>query len=92
MDGIRAHVLVDGNVQGVFYRVWAKSNAKDLCLNGWVKNRDDGKVEAILEGDKHKVEEMLKRMQKGSDLAEVKNVDYDFSEMTNEYNEFQIVT
>lgn len=92
MNGIRAHVFVSGNVQGVFYRVWTKSNAKELGLSGWVKNLDDGRVEAVLEGENENVEQMLNRMRKGPDMAAVNDVEFEFSEMTNENNSFEIKT
>ena len=47
----RAHVIVEGRVQGVFFRAYTSDEAKKLGLAGWVRNRPEGSVEAIIEGD-----------------------------------------
>jgi acylphosphatase len=47
----RAHVIVEGRVQGVFFRAYTSDEAKKLGLTGWVRNRPDGTVEALVEGD-----------------------------------------
>ena len=72
---VTKRVTVHGHVQGVFYRNWAVENARELDLRGWVKNVDDGTVEALLCGDGPAVEEMLRRMHKGSLRADVARVE-----------------
>lgn len=52
----RAHVFVEGRVQGVFFRMWWKNAAQSLDLSDWVKNLDDGRGEAVFEGRKKKCE------------------------------------
>ena len=51
---IRAHVYIQGRVQGVFYRDWTRKLAQSLGLTGWVRNLEDGRVEAIFEGERKK--------------------------------------
>lgn len=67
-------VRIEGKVQGVWYRGWTVDNAQELGLNGWVRNRRDGTVEAVFCGDEKMIEEMLLRCQHGPDLAVVKNI------------------
>ncbi|KAL6998204.1 acylphosphatase [Sarracenia purpurea var. burkii] len=58
-------VVVKGKVQGVFYRNWTVENATELGLKGWVRNRRDGSVEALLSGSADKVQEMEQRCRRG---------------------------
>ena len=74
-------VFVRGRVQGVAYRVWTVDTARRLGLDGWVRNRFDGRVEMILAGPSETVEAMIARCREGSGLARVDRVDV---EETNE--------
>lgn len=65
---------VKGHVQGVGFRAWTQSNAEELALSGWVRNRSDGTVEALISGDMDHVDEMLKRANDGPPTAEVTRV------------------
>lgn len=67
-------VIVSGRVQGVWFRGWVVENATELNLDGWVRNRHDGSVEACLFGPAENVETMLERMHSGPPLAAVKDV------------------
>ena len=58
-------ILVYGEVQGVFFRKFVKDNALRLGLGGYVKNVDDGSVEAVFEGDEKQIEDMVKLCKKG---------------------------
>jgi acylphosphatase len=62
---------ISGRVQGVCYRAWTQSTAHTLGLNGWVRNRFDGTVEALVSGPVPKVEEMLDLFRLGPPGAEV---------------------
>ncbi|MFH0957006.1 MAG: acylphosphatase, partial [Candidatus Aenigmatarchaeota archaeon] len=53
----RARIVISGMVQGVFFRAFVRDAALSLGVTGWVRNRPDGKVEAVLEGERHKVME-----------------------------------
>ena len=74
-------LFVRGRVQGVAYRDWAVRTARALGLDGWVRNRFDGRVEMILAGPSETVEAMIARCREGSGLARVDRVDV---EETNE--------
>jgi acylphosphatase len=65
------HVTVSGRVQGVFFRAWTKNQAEALGISGWVRNRHDGGVEALISGDEKAVEEMIERMRRGPPSATV---------------------
>jgi acylphosphatase len=56
---VRVHIFVSGRVQGVFFRGSTKAKAQGLGLTGWVKNLDDGRVEAVFEGPMENVKEAL---------------------------------
>ncbi len=62
---ISVHVRVSGRVQGVFYRAFTKERAAELGIKGWVQNIHGGGVEAVLEGEREKVGELLKLMKSG---------------------------
>lgn len=87
---IRCHVFVSGLVQGVFFRSTTEEMATLLGLKGWVKNTKDGKVELLIEGEKEKIEEMIKWLHKGPPLARVEKVDIEWQEFKGEFNEFKI--
>ncbi|GAA4778213.1 acylphosphatase [Actinomycetospora chlora] len=69
------HLVVHGHVQGVFYRQSAQDTAGDLGVAGWVRNRDDGTVEMVVEGDDQAVEMMVAWAREGSPQARVDGVD-----------------
>jgi len=71
----RAHVIVRGRVQGVFFRAEASARARSLGVTGWVQNRPDGTVEAAFEGQRESVESMLRWCERGSAGAGVDAVD-----------------
>ncbi len=87
---IRMHILVSGKVQGVFFRSSAKKRADELHITGWIRNLDDGGVEAVLEGEREKVEKMVEWCRKGSSYAIVKNIQVISEEYKGEFNDFSI--
>lgn len=91
MENLRIHVWINGKVQGVFFRASTKDKAKKLGLNGYVKNLSDGKVEAIFEGEKEKLEKILQWCKKGPSSAIVKDVKVKKEESSGEFNDFSIV-
>jgi acylphosphatase len=71
----RVRVVVRGRVQGVFFRASCRRRASDLGLAGWVRNRADGAVEAVFEGEPGAVEAMLAWCREGPPDASVEAVD-----------------
>jgi acylphosphatase len=75
------HVVVRGRVQGVGYRAWVEYMALDHGLEGWVRNRRDGSVEAVFAGSPEAVAEMIEACRRGPPAARVDAVDeWDASE------------
>ena len=87
---VRAHIFISGRVQGGFFRENTSKKAQKLGLLGWVKNLDNGKVEAVFEGDKEKVEKLVKWAKRGPMFAKVDNIDIDWQEYTGEFQNFEI--
>jgi acylphosphatase len=73
-------VIVQGSVQGVFFRAEARDRARSLGLAGWVRNVPDGTVEAVVEGENDRVESMVEWCSRGPAGARVEKVDVDWSE------------
>lgn len=67
-------VTIEGRVQGVYYRAWTEQTARSLGLDGWVRNRADGTVEAVFSGAADMVAEMLRRCADGPPDAKVTSV------------------
>ena len=70
----RAHVVVTGRVQGVFYRASCRDEAAARSLSGWVRNAEDGSVEAVFEGPEADVRAILDWCRRGPPSAAVKDV------------------
>jgi acylphosphatase len=87
----RVHLLISGDVQGVGFRSWAFRQAQGLGLTGWVKNREDGTVELVAEGLREKLEELIKRCQRGPDVVWVEGVDIVWTDATGEFVNFSVV-
>ncbi len=71
----RAHVVVSGMVQGVFFRAETRDRARSLGVDGWVRNTPDGEVEAVFEGDDERVDSMVEWCRRGPSGARVEEVD-----------------
>jgi acylphosphatase len=65
---------IEGRVQGVWYRGWAMSEAARRGLRGWVRNRSDGSVEALLMGSEARVADMIEACRRGPPAARVSAV------------------
>ncbi len=68
------HVIISGRVQGVWFRGWTKQQASSLGLTGWVRNRRDGTVEAIFQGDAADIDAMLNACWQGPPAASVADI------------------
>jgi acylphosphatase len=84
------HLLIKGNVQGVFYRATAKKVAENLKITGWIKNTNDGNVEAIVTGEEEKLEQFLNWCKTGPQNATVVKV-ITTQEKETHYNAFEII-
>ena len=91
MQKVRAHVIIEGRVQGVFFRYHTQEKAYEIGVKGWVKNRRDGRVEAVFEGDKDKVDRMIQWCHRGPSEARVTNVQVEWENYTGEFEDFSIL-
>jgi len=87
----RVHVFVSGRVQGVFFRDHTRTWAASLGITGWVRNLSDGRVEALAEGERSKLEDLIARLKEGPPFALVESVDVDWEEDRGEFADFRVV-
>ncbi|MCE4613625.1 MAG: acylphosphatase [Desulfurococcales archaeon] len=88
---VRAYLLVRGIVQGVFFRANMRNVAKKEGVTGWVRNLPDGEsVEAVLEGERDRVERVVCWSLRGPPMAEVREVIVKFSEYKGEFEDFEV--
>ena len=71
---IHRKIKVDGQVQGVGFRFFTRSQARKLSLRGWVRNEPDGGVAIEIEGDRQKIKALLSWLQTGPPLSKVKKI------------------
>ncbi len=90
MSETAVRVMIAGRVQGIGYRMWAQGKARGLGLLGWVRNRQDGTVEALVQGASAKVEAFLTASEKGPRGARVDDV-MAVPEATQELSNFEII-
>jgi acylphosphatase len=90
MEKVRAHVIVEGRVQGVLFRHYTQETAFRLDLKGWVKNRRDGTVEALFEGDKDKVDQIIQWCHHGPSGARVNNVHVTWERFAGDCDDFSV--
>lgn len=83
-------LIVRGRVQGVYFRASTQREARRLGLSGWVKNRPDGTVEVLVEGEETSIRELYSWAQKGPGAARVERVDARWRSFTGEFPDFRI--
>ena len=71
---VAKHVVVTGRVQGVWFRAWTRAQAQALGVTGWVRNRADGSVEAVLAGSDTAVKALITALHEGPPAARVEDV------------------
>jgi acylphosphatase len=85
-----AHLQIEGKVQGVFFRAKAKEIAEIHKVSGWIRNTDDGKVEACISGDDTAVEEFILWCRYGPDKAKVENVMVNYTPVK-KFDRFEVI-
>jgi acylphosphatase len=88
---VRATVVITGKVQGVSFRAETQRAAKQRNVLGWVRNRPDGSVEALFEGDESSVTSMLEWCRQGSLFSRVHHVDVRWETYVGDFDRFDIV-
>ncbi len=88
------HLMISGLVQGVGFRHFVRSKARELGLVGWVSNTENGMVEVIAEGEKEKIKKIILLCRKGPMLSEVKDISVQWQESPpasgGEFSSFEI--
>lgn len=87
----RAHLLIQGKVQGVYFRAFTKELADSLGLKGWVRNLPDRRVEAVFEGDKEIIEIAISKCHVGPPYSIVNNIELKWEDKLEGFSDFKII-
>lgn len=90
MSETRAHLVISGRVQGVLFRDTLRRKAKRHDVVGWVRNISDGKVEAVLEGDKENITQVIAWARKGPMFANVTDITVEWQEYQGTFQDFRM--
>ncbi len=90
MANVRVHVFVSGRVQGVFFRQRTKQQAENHGVTGWVRNLDDGRVEAVFEGEENDVRALVDFCRSGPRGAAITGVDVTWEKFEGEFQNFKV--
>ena len=86
-----AKIIVQGTVQGVFFRQFVKEHADNLGLKGFVRNLTSGDLEVVVEGEKDRIERLVNLLKKGSQHSQIRNVQIEEKKWTGELSTFKIL-
>jgi len=86
----RIRLIVIGYVQGVFFRAYTVDEAKKWNLTGWVRNRADGSVEVVAEGERKNLDRLKEWCRQGPPSARVTDVKVNYEPATNEFDSFKV--
>lgn len=84
------HAIVSGRVQGVGFRFFVRSEAVQLGLVGWVRNLDSGDVKVLAEGDRAKLDELVKKLEQGPRGSDVVSVSAEWGDAKGEFQKFDV--
>ena len=90
MSAVRAHCLVEGLVQGVFFRDSTRRRARQLGVTGWVRNLPDGRVEVVAEGERTSVESLVAWLRDGPEYARVEQATATWESASGEFADFAV--
>ena len=86
----RVHIIVQGRVQGIFFRANTRDKAVQLGLTGWVRNLDSDKVEVMAEGDDDSIKQLVSYCRQGPPSAHVDDIKVEFEEPKKDLGPFSI--
>lgn len=92
MKPVRAHLIIEGLVQGVSFRASTVEEARRLGLSGWVRNVPTGAVEAVVEGDETTVKSLIDWCRTGPPMARVERVNISWEPYKAEFDDFTALT
>jgi acylphosphatase len=87
---VRMHLIISGRVQGVCYRMETRYAAERFGVKGWVKNKADGSVEAVFEGDEESVTHLIEWCRQGPSTARVLDIQIQQEDYLDEFKTFEI--
>ena len=88
----KAHLIITGNVQGVGFRAFVRNRAIKNNVTGWVKNLDDGSVEAIFSGTQENLDKLITITRRGTPWSKVSDVLVTYTDDNAEYSLFEIIS
>ncbi len=86
----RVQLIIHGKVQGVFFRASTQDKANELRLTGFVRNKEDGTVEVVAEGERDQLQKLVDWCRKGPQLSHVDDVQLDWQPYIAQFEEFMI--
>lgn len=89
-EKVRVHLIIEGRVQGVFFRASTLEEAIRLGLKGWVRNCPDSSVEVVAEGERKKIDNLVDWCRHGPPGAHVRNVGVQWEDCRDEFQDFRI--
>jgi len=87
---IKAHIIVQGRVQGVGFRHFSYRHALKFKLTGYVRNLPNAQVESIVEGNKNRIADYIELLKVGPSFADVTHIDIRWSQRTGEFSNFEV--
>ncbi len=84
------HCIVTGRVQGVWFRGWVREMARDLKIKGWVRNKRDGAVELVAQGDEERLRKLRAMLEAGPPMSRVDAVREQWVELDEEFSRFEV--
>lgn len=87
----QVHLYIKGNVIGIGFRAWTKIQAKIIGVTGWVRNNEEGFVEAQIQGEEEKVRQIIELIKKGPPVSHVAGVEIFWQEPKEIFDEFKMV-
>lgn len=87
----QAHLFIKGDVIGVGFRAWTKIQAKISGITGWVRNNSEGYVEALIQGEQQKVDQIIELIKKGPPVSHVSDVQIFWQEAKEIFDDFKII-
>jgi acylphosphatase len=90
MSDLRVHASIEGRVQGVGFRAFVVDQASRLGVKGWVRNRWNGTVEVVAEGDQISLDKLIIALREGPRASYVSKLDVEWQAATSEFNQFSM--
>ncbi|MFZ2025623.1 MAG: acylphosphatase [Microgenomates group bacterium] len=84
-------LIISGSVQGIGFRKWIKRQAQRASVTGWVKNREDGAVESVVQGEADAIQQLIIHIHQGPPLALVEGVFEEPIEDASRYEDFIVI-